>query len=109
LTRGVLIAIIGTPQQANGNKIMTNPTQDISFPTSLPNGWEIVNIHFNAKTRDGIVMARTEKSRGTEYATWAFYRNDLKSTSGGHYFTHVLKNRRQCLQDYYNRIEILSC
>lgn len=57
---------------------------------TLPNGNEIVAIDFDA----GFVLSSNEKSRGTEYVTHAFYRDDLHSTSGGEYFDDIEEARK---------------
>jgi hypothetical protein len=57
---------------------------------TLPNGNEIVAIDFDA----GFVLSSNEKNRGTEYITHSFYRGDLASTSGGHYFDDIEEARK---------------
>ena len=63
----------------------------------LPNGSTIVEYVVDSNG-DGVVLAK-DVNNVTPYATWEFYRGDLRSTSHGHYsFTEG-----EAMQDYRTR------
>jgi hypothetical protein len=62
----------------------------------LPNGAKLL-AQFEWTDGSGYVLAQT---RDAEWATWEYYRRDLKSTSQGHYYD----NAEEASDDFFRRI-----
>lgn len=63
----------------------------------LPNGATILALYHGPAS--GIVLA----DNGREFVTWEFYRQDLASTSHGHY----ISNRADAADDFSDRVNKL--
>ncbi len=75
----------------------------------LPNGATIIAIDFSVRPADdislstGVVLAYTNEVPhiGPKYITWAFYGDDLASTSNGHYCADLAEARA----DFNDRVK----
>lgn len=73
--------------------------------TQLPNGASIIAIYQGAD-QNGVVLAATGPAfkgyppPACSYATWEFYRGDLKSTASGHYHETL----HEAIDDYKDRL-----
>ena len=68
--------------------------------SKLPNGTTILAIHIGP-TKTGVVLAEV---RPDEWATWEFYRDDLASTSHGHYFHGEDRALQKATVNYVERV-----
>ena len=67
----------------------------------LPNGATILEIEYDNKTLEGVVLARQGSFQ--PYVTWKFYRGDLASTTTGNYFSNLV----EAALDFQDRLKTI--
>ena len=75
-------------------------TDDLKFGATLPNGATVLDWRLDRTLTGGIVLAHN----GKEFVTWQFFRDDMATTSWGHYCGGL----HEAVVDMVNRYSALN-